>query len=395
MPAGLNPMQIRKIIHIDMDAFFAAVEQHDNPTLRGRPLVVGGDPDGRGVVASCCYTARSFGIRSAMSCARARQLCPQAVFIRPRRERYQEISRTIRKILHGYATAIEPLSIDEAFLDITNNPELPSATWTAEAIRQDILRSTGLTASAGVSCNKFLAKVASDMNKPDGITVITPEEAQEFIRRLPVRKFYGVGRVTERRMHAMNIHTGADLLRYSRQELVARFGKAGHFFYDIARGIDNRPVQPRQGRKSIGTETTLARDLDDPARMMNILAQQAGLISETLERKHLAARTLTLKVRYPDFVTVTRSHTPRVPITDQQAILPHLARLLAATRAASRGVRLLGLTLAGLFPRCSLPRQLYLPFPTSRTTISSVNSFAQSNTHVQPYFQDCHQDDRP
>ena len=386
-------MQIRKIIHIDMDAFFASVEQKDNPALRKWPLVVGGDPDGRGVVASCCYAARSFGIRSAMSCARARRLCPQAIFVRPRRDRYKEISLAIREIFRGYATAIEPLSIDEAFLDITDNPELPSATWAAEAIRRDIFRSTGLTASAGVSCNKFLAKVASDMNKPDGITVITPDQALDFIRCLPVRKFYGVGRVTEKRMKDMHIHTGADLLPYSREELTARFGKAGRFFYDIARGIDERPVRPRQGRKSIGTESTFAHDLTDSSEMMSILVQQAGQVSRALARKQMAARTLTLKVRYPDFVTVTRSHTTRLPITSKEDIMPHLPRLLAATRAASQGVRLLGLSLAGLASRRSLPRQLSLPFARSMpSTFSGLFSYHEN--HVQPYLQQRNQPGR-
>ncbi len=387
-------MKIRKIIHIDMDAFFASVEQKDNPALRKWPLVVGGDPDGRGVVASCCYAARSFGIRSAMSCARARRLCPQAIFVRPRRDRYREISIRIREIFRRYATAIEPLSIDEAFLDVTDNREVVSATWTAEAIRRDIFTSTGLTASAGVSCNKFLAKVASDMNKPDGITVITPDQALDFILALPVRRFYGVGRVTEKRMKSMNIHTGADLIPFSREELVNWFGKAGNFYYDIVRGIDNRPVRPRQGRKSIGTESTFAHDLADPSEMMTILVQQAGQICANLARKRMAARTLTLKVRYPDFVTVTRSHTPRLPITDREEVIPHLGRLLAATRAASQGVRLLGLSLAGLAPRQSLPRQLYLPFSRPMlTTISGHFSFHEN--HVQPYLRQHNQPGRP
>jgi DNA polymerase-4 len=377
-------MKIRKIIHIDMDAFFASVEQRDNPALRKWPLVVGGDPDGRGVVASCCYAARAFGIHSAMSCARARRLCPQAIFVRPRRERYKEISARIRTIFRRYATAIEPLSIDEAFLDVTDNPKQPSATWTAEAIRRDILSATGLTASAGVSCNKFLAKVASDMNKPNGITVIPPEKALDCILGLPVRRFYGVGRVTEKRMKSMNIHTGADLVPFSREELVARFGKAGNFYYDIVRGIDNRPVRPRQGRKSIGTESTFAHDLTDPAAMRTILVQQAGQICANLARKQMAARTLTLKVRYPDFVTVTRSHTPRVPILGPEDIAPHLGRLLGATRANHRGVRLLGLSLAGLVPCHDLPRQLHLPWETSGagSTVPCPDC-----CHVQPDFR--------
>jgi len=295
----------------------------------------------------------------------------------------------IREIFRRYATAIEPLSIDEAFLDVTGNKKLPSATWAAETIRRDIFRSTGLTASAGVSCNKFLAKVASDMNKPDGITVITPEEAIAFIRSLPVRKFYGVGRVTEARMKKMNIHTGADLVPFSREELVSRFGKAGNFFYDIVRGIDDRPVRPRQGRKSIGTESTFAHDLTDTRAMLTTLVQQAEQVSTALARKQMAARTLTLKVRYPDFVTVTRSHTPRQPITGREEILPHLPRLLSATRAAQQGVRLLGLSLAGLAPRQKLPRQLYLPFPAPGTAISAY-SFSLKNPHVQPDFRQHH-----
>jgi DNA polymerase-4 len=319
-----------------------------------------------------------------MSCARARRLCPQAIFVRPRRERYKEISARIRAIFHRHATAIEPLSIDEAFLDVTDNPKQPSATWTAQAIRRDIFSATGLTASAGVSCNKFLAKVASDMNKPDGITVITPEKALDCILTLPVRRFYGVGRVTEKRMKSMNIHTGADLVPFSREELVNRFGKAGNFYYDIVRGIDNRPVRPRQGRKSIGTESTFAHDLTDPAAMMTILVQQAGQICANLARKQMAARTLTLKVRYPDFVTVTRSHTPRVPILDPEDIAPHLGRLLGATRANHRGVRLLGLSLAGLVPCHDLPRQLHLPWGTSGAD-SSVP--CQDCCHVQPDFR--------
>jgi DNA polymerase-4 len=359
---------VRKIIHIDMDAFFASVEQLDNPELRSKPVIVGGDPRGRGVVAACSYQARKFGIHSAMSCARAYKLCPRAKFVKPRKDRYQEVSRQIMTIFREYTDLVEPLSLDEAFLDLTGNnkKKIPSATWTAEAIRKEIFQRTGLTASAGVSCNKFLAKVASDINKPDGITVITPEQALPFIRTLPVRKFFGVGRVTEKRMHGMGITTGADLQRYSQQELVLFFGKAGAFFYNIVRGIDNRPVQSRRERKSIGTENTLRRDIRDRNTMLAILAEQAEQIGRSLAAKELAGRTLTLKVRYQDFTTVTRSVTPPVPLIRAAGIRERIPRLLAATEAGRQRVRLLGLSVSNLCPLAELKttgmEQLLLPF---------------------------------
>ena len=361
---------LRKIIHIDMDAFFASVEQRDNPELRGRPLIVGGDPQGRGVVAACSYEARTFGIHSAMSCAKAYKLCPDALFVRPRHDRYREISMQVMAIFREYTDLVEPLSLDEAFLDITENKKnIPSATWAAEAIRLDIVRETGLTASAGVSCNKFLAKVASDINKPDGITVVTPEQALPFIRTLPVRKFYGVGRVTEKRMLAMGIRTGSDLERFSRAELTQSFGKAGAFFYDIVRARDDRPVRPSRGRKSIGTETTLRRDIRDLATMIAILSEQAEQVGHSLVAKELAARTLTLKIRYRDFTTVTRSITPCCFFIRPADIMARVPSLLASTEAGKQQVRLLGLTVSNL---CSAKetelntmRQLLLPFQPS------------------------------
>jgi DNA polymerase-4 len=358
---------LRKIIHIDMDAFFASVEQLDTPALRNRPLIVGGDPQGRGVVAACSYEARRFGIHSAMSCARAYKLCPDAVFVRPRKDRYREVSMQIMAVFQEYTDLVEPLSLDEAFLDITENKKkIPSATWTAEAVRRDIVHRTGLTASAGVSCNKFLAKVASDINKPDGITVITPEQALPFIRSLPVRKFYGVGRVTEKRMHSMGIRTGADLERFSLQELTATFGRAGAFFYDIVRGRDNRPVRPSRGRKSIGTETTLRQDIRDISAMRTILSGQAEQIGHALAVKELAARTLTLKIRYRDFTTVTRSVTPSCLFICSADIVNRVPSLLAATEAGRQQVRLLGLAVSNLCPvregEVTTMRQLMLPF---------------------------------
>ena len=353
----------RKILHIDMDAFFASVEQLDNPNLRGLPIIVGGDPAGRGVVAACSYEARAFGIHSAMSCARAIRLCPQARFVRPRKERYREISAQVMDIFRQYSDKIEPLSIDEAFLDVTSNrKKIPSATWTAHAIRRDISTNIGLTASAGVSCNKFLAKIASDMNKPDGLTVITPEQALPFIRSLPIRKFYGVGRVTEQRMLAMGIKTGADLLRYPRQELVDRFGKSGNFFYDVVRGNDNRPVCPRQGRKSIGSEVTLKKDVANKEHMLAILTRIATQVAGTLAQKNLSAGTLILKIRYSDFVTVTRSRTLPAMFTSDKDMMAMIPGLLASTEAGVKKVRLLGITATNLRTRRHTPRQLKLPF---------------------------------
>lgn len=350
-----------------MDAFFASVEQRDNPELRHLPLIVGGDPGGRGVVAACSYAARKFGIHSAMSCAKASKLCPQAVFVRPRRDRYREISGQIMSVFRRYSDLVEPLSLDEAFLDITENKQkIPSATWTAQAICREIFAETGLTASAGVSCNKFLAKVASDINKPNGITVVTPEQALPFIRSLPVRKFFGVGRVTEKRMHSMGIQTGADLEKFSLPELKASFGKSGAFFYEIVRGRDDRPVGKRGGRKSIGTETTLRKDINDLSTMHEILSAQARQLAASLSHKELVARTLTLKIRYRDFTTITRSATSACLFVSPDDIMARVPALLAATQAGKRYVRLLGLSLTNLCPVAEVRpvtiRQLPLPF---------------------------------
>ncbi len=358
----------RKIIHVDMDAFFASVEQRDRPELRGRPVIVGGAPHSRGVVAACSYEARAYGIHSAMPSVRAHQLCPQAVFLRPRMPRYQEVSRQIMDLFRQYTPLVEPLSVDEAFLDVTaNRLGEPSATRIATAIRAAIRETTGLTASAGVSFNKFLAKIASSHRKPDGLTVIPPDQAQEFIAALPIGTFYGVGRVTEQRMHDEGIHTGGDLLRYSRQELTALFGKAGRFFYDMARGIDERPVEPVRVRKSIGSETTLATDILDFVRVSAVLYEQAQEVARILAQKKTGGRTLTLKVRYSDFTTITRSCTTPQGFFCASDILAQLPRLLAATEAGRRKIRLLGVTVANLCTaeeaRLRRIRQLPLPFP--------------------------------
>jgi DNA polymerase-4 len=361
----------RKIIHIDMDAFYASVEQRDCPELRGLPVIVGGPPKSRGVVAACSYEARAFGVHSAMPSVRAQQLCPQAVFLRPRMARYQEVSSQIMALFRRYTPLVEPLSVDEAFLDVTDNLlGEPSATRIAQAIRAAIGEATGLSASAGVSYNKFLAKIASGHNKPNGITVIPPDQAKTFIAALPIGKFYGVGRVTEQKMLDRSIRTGADLLRFSRQEMVALFGKTGHFFYEIARGQDLRPVEPVRVRKSIGSETTFAEDILDYARLSAELYQIVSQVARVLAQKQTGGRTLSLKVRYSDFTTITRSCTTVQGFFSVADILASLPRLLAATEAGRRKIRLLGVTVANLCSeqeaRRMRVRQLLLPFPPAR-----------------------------
>ncbi len=360
----------RKIIHIDMDAFFASVEQLDNVELKGKPLIVGGLPDTRGVVAACSYEARAFGVHSAMPCSQAYRLCPQAIFVRPRMDRYHEISQMIMSIFYQFTELVEPLSLDEAFLDVTyNKKNIPSATWIAQKIREQILSETGLTGSAGVSCNKFLAKVASDLDKPDGITVITPQEALLFINRLPVGKFFGVGRVTEKKMHALGIRTGADLRCYERAQLQANFGKAGHFFYEIVRGIDNRPVNPNRERKSIGSEKTLSSDIIGLSSVKVVLEELAGKVAYSLCQKKKGGCTVTLKVRYQDFTTITRSRTRKVPVFNAEQIIAIISSLLKTTEAGYKKVRLLGISVSKLIDETDVKRQkfvqLTLPFMNS------------------------------
>jgi DNA polymerase-4 len=338
----------RKIIHIDMDAFYASVEQRDNPQLKGKPVIVGGDPRSRGVVAACSYEARKFGIHSAMACASAYKRCPLAIFIRPRFDVYKSVSQQIRDIFYQYTDLVEPLSLDEAFLDVTKNKAgLFSATQIAQQIRRQIFNNTGgLTASAGVSFNKFLAKVASDCNKPNGITIITPDQADAFIDRLPIRKFFGVGKVTEERMFNLGITTGADLKKFSLESLVHHFGKAGNYYYHIAQGRDNRPVQPDRVRKSYGKETTLKSDIDDTDEMITVLDSLAKKVVEGLQREERQGLTLTLKVKYHDFQIVTRSVTFSEPIARSDAIMVEVKKLLANTEAGNKPVRLLGISIS-------------------------------------------------
>lgn len=346
-----------------MDAFFASIEQKDTPGFRGKPLIVGGKPQSRGVVAACSYEARRFGVHSAMPCSQAARLCPEAIFTRPRMDRYREISAQVMAIFHHYTPLVEPLSLDEAFLDVTTNSHNhPSATILAERIRRQVYQELQLTASAGVSFNKFLAKVASDFNKPDGLTTIPPAKALDFLATLPIRKFFGVGRVTEKKMLNLGIRTGHDLRQQAEEQLIFHFGKTGSFLYNIVRGIDDRPVEPARTRKSIGSETTLSRDTNDGSEINDILKRLAEKIEQSLIQKQTGGYTLTLKVRYHDFNTITRSQTVRTPIHSSSDILRLLPSLLASTDAGQQKVRLLGLCISKLLDDEKVPRQLILPF---------------------------------
>jgi DNA polymerase IV len=346
-----------------MDAFFASIEQKDNPDLRGKPIIVGGHPKNRGVVAACSYEARRFGIHSAMPCAKAARLCPQAIFTKPRMERYHEISTQVMAIFRRYTQLVEPLSLDEAFLDVTTNSQNhPSATILAERIRSQIYQELKLTASAGISFNKFLAKVASDFNKPNGLTTIPPGQAINFLSSLPIRKFFGVGKVTEEKMLALGIRTGYDLRQFEEEKLVFHFGKTGSFLFNIVRGIDDRKVEPARIRKSIGSETTLPYDTDDKDEIKAILTHLAEQIEHSLKKKKTNGYTLTLKVRYRNFTTITRARTIRTPISSKEDILSLLPGLLSATNAGSQKVRLLGLSVSKLTGDRKVPYQLVLPF---------------------------------
>lgn len=337
---------LRKILHVDMDAFYAAVEQRDDPSLRGKPICVGGDPSGRGVVTTCSYEARKFGIHSAMAAAQAKKLCPHAVFVRPRFEAYREASQKIHEVFYEYTELVQPVSLDEAYLDVSHREE--AATVLAREIKKKIKERTGLTASAGVSYNKFLAKIASDFNKPNGLTVITPEMAQALLDDMPIRKFQGIGKVTEARMKKLGIETGYDLRKKTKAQLVSAFGSHGKYFYYIARGIDDRPVHGHHQRKSLGKEKTLKRDVDDRLEMMEVLWKLANRIQELMSERNLKGRTVNLKVKYSDFEVVTRAITLPEPINDAPTIIMHVERLLDKTEAGQRKVRLLGISISQL-----------------------------------------------
>jgi DNA polymerase-4 len=333
-----------------MDAFYAAIEQRDDPRLRGRPVIVGGDPDRRGVVAACSYEARVYGIHSAMPSREAYRCCPEAIFLRPRFAVYRRVSAEIREILRAVTERVEPVSLDEAYLDVSEVSGFGgSATRLAREIKQRIRAATALTASAGVSYNKFLAKIASDVDKPDGLYVITPEQGPAFVERLPIRKFHGIGRATEARMKLLGIRTGADLKGWRLEELEARFGKLGRFYHDIARGIDERPVHDRAVRKSLSAERTFEQDLISTTAMLDHLEALAIEVRDSLAARHLDARTVAVKVRYQDFRLVTRARTLETTLGKEPGLRDLLATLLARTEAAVRPVRLLGVCASNLF----------------------------------------------
>lgn len=338
----------RKIIHLDMDAFYASVEQRDNPEYGGKPIAVGGSPEGRGgVVATASYEARKFGVRSAMPAKQAQKLCPKIVFIRPRFDVYRQVSNQIRQIFQRYTDLIEPLSLDEAYLDVTvDKLGIGSAIDIAGRIRQAIKDELNLTASAGVSVNKFVAKIASDINKPDGLTFIGPSRIEPFMETLPVEKFFGVGKVTSAKMKSMGLHTGADIKRLSEEALVHHFGKSGAFFYRIVRGIDDRQVQPHRETKSIGAEDTFPFDLTSLDDMCDELLKITRTVYERLLRKSLKGRTLTLKIKYHDFKSVTRSHSFSEGIDDRELIYKTACDLLRATEPENKKIRLLGISLS-------------------------------------------------
>ncbi|WP_291909429.1 DNA polymerase IV [Chitinophaga sp. CB10] len=338
----------RKIIHIDMDAFYASVEQRDNPLYRGKAIAVGGSPEGRGgVVATASYEARKFGVRSAMPSKRAQQLCPHLIFVRPRFDVYKEVSRRIREIFARYTDLIEPLSLDEAYLDVTvDKLGIGSAIEIATQIKQSIKEELQLTASAGVSINKFVAKVASDLQKPDGLTFIGPSAIEAFMEQLPVEKFHGVGKVTADKMKRMGLFTGADLKKMTEQQLLQHFGKVGSFYYRIVRGIDNREVQPHRETKSAGAEDTFPHDLTSVEDMHAELEKLAEAVCRRLERHQLKGRTVTLKVKYNDFRQITRNQSFPYPINDYETILETAKQLLAGTLAQGQPIRLLGITLS-------------------------------------------------
>ncbi|MEL6639193.1 MAG: DNA polymerase IV [Bacteroidota bacterium] len=339
---------LRKIIHIDMDAFYASVEQRDHPELRGKPVAVGWSGN-RGVVAAASYEARRFGVRSAMPSVTAKRRCPDLVFVKARFEVYQSVSRQIRAIFHEYTDLVEPLSLDEAYLDVTENKiGMPSGTIIAEQIRQKIRDQTQLTASAGVSFNKFIAKIASDINKPNGIKVITPAEADAFLEALPIEKFHGIGKVTAEKMRRMGVSNGAQLKALSEIDLVKRFGKVGRFYYKIVRARDERPVNPNRIRKSIGAERTFSENVDTLEGMREKIASIIQRVYDYMEKTDNYGRTLTLKMKTPDFQIISRSKTYVREIREREAFVKACDELLVANWSEAGAVRLLGVAVSNL-----------------------------------------------
>ena len=337
----------RKIIHVDMDAFYASVEQMDNPLLRGKALAVGGS-ESRGVVAAASYEARKFGVRSAISGVLAKKYCPDLIFVPPRFDRYKEISQQIRAIFYNYTDLVEPLSLDEAYLDVTvNKMNNPSASLIAKEIRQRIFNEVGLPASAGISCNKFIAKIASDFNKPNGQKTVTPEEVESFVEVLPIRKFYGVGKVTTEKMFSLGIFTGLDLKSKSIEFLEKNFGNSAQYYYDVARGIHHSTVKSSRIAKSVAAEHTFGENLSSEVFMSDKLAEIALQLERRIQRYSVAGKTVTLKIKYSDFTTQTRSRTLPYYISDAPMLL-ETAKSLLYQDVLQNSVRLLGISLTNL-----------------------------------------------
>ena len=337
----------RKIIHIDMDAFYASVEQMDNPALKGKPIAVGGN-ENRGVVSAASYEARKFGVRSALSSVLAKKYCPELIFVRPRFDRYKEISKQIQSIFHEYTDLVEPLSLDEAYLDVTHNKKgNPSATLLANEIRARILSEVGLTASAGISVNKFIAKVASDYNKPNGQKTVSGDEIVPFLENLPIQKFYGVGKVTTEKMFQLGIFTGLDLKNKSLEFLEQHFGKSGSYYYQVVRGIHNSPVQAKRTTKSVAAEHTFDVNLSSEIFMLEQLESISRQIEKRLQKHSISGKTITLKIKYSDFSLQTRSKTMPYYISDKNLIFEIVKELLYQERLKD-SVRLLGIALSNL-----------------------------------------------
>ncbi len=353
---------VRRILHIDMDAFYASVEQRDDPSLRGRPVAVGGQPDRRGVVAAASYEARAFGVRSAMSMAKAVRLCPGLLIVRPDFARYKAASDSVFSIFREVTPLVEPLSLDEAYLDVTENAwNEPLATTVARRLKARIRDETGLTASAGAAPNKFLAKIASGWKKPDGLTVISPEKVEPFLRQLPVDALWGVGPVTARKLRARGIDRLVDVRRFDSQELRELVGSLADWLRQLSHGIDERPVVPNRETKSSGSENTYVEDLTEPDRIRSEIAGMAAEAGAWLERRGLFARTVVIKVRYSDFTTITRSHS--APATrDQAALATRAVQLLDRTDAGRRPVRLLGVSVHNLAEQAHEAGPPRLPF---------------------------------
>ncbi len=352
----------RKIIHIDMDAFYASVEQRDNPEYRNKPIVVGG-LGSRGVVAAASYEARRYGVFSAMSSKIAKKKCPFLIFVRPRFEVYKQVSQQIRNIFFEYTDLVEPLSLDEAYLDVSRHKKgKPSATLIAKEIKERIKSELHLTASAGVSINKFLAKVASDYNKPDGLFLIKPEDAEMFVEKLPIEKFFGVGKVTAKKMHRLGISNGLDLKSKSLFELTKHFGKQGAYFYNVARAIDNREVKAERVRKSVGAENTFEHDIQKKEEMLEQLKKISGKLFERIERSNYYGRTVTIKIKFSDFKQITRSKTYNILINSYDLLWNAVTQIFNNIDFNNSKVRLLGISVSNAPYPTKLKQPVQLTF---------------------------------